>query len=199
MGSQYERTLVGVRYLPIMKRVKFILVLSLLSRCSSAPTDDMAACMQITNEDSASMATCCDYVIPFSNKTMTTCDKKETSGEMSKEFECVQDCLFSSDNVLGADKKFDPVAWRKHATNTISGDWKGVIANSGSNCEGFKKVLAQSMEKKCPTSESDVSFNCMTLQWYMNCPKSAWTSSESCEASKKKLMSCFGPIFENTS
>uniref|UniRef100_A0A0A9WEE4 Uncharacterized protein n=1 Tax=Lygus hesperus TaxID=30085 RepID=A0A0A9WEE4_LYGHE len=150
-----------------MRRVKLIVIFFVVNRCSSAPMDNMEACLQITDADSESMASCCNYTIPFTNETMMTCDKEATSGTMSKNFECVQDCLFSSDNVLGPDKKFDPIAWRKHATSTVSGDWREVIADSGSNCEDFKKVVGSSMEKKCPTSESDISFNCMTMQWYL--------------------------------
>nr|AXU25079.1 odorant-binding protein 14 [Cyrtorhinus lividipennis] len=179
-----------------MEAVFWAVALSVFGRALSAPTSQVSGCMALTPKDTDSVGTCCNFAAPFSNETLAKCGNEAVSDpKVPKQYECLQDCLFTTDAVVGADKKLDAAAWKQLVNKNVEGDWKEIVANSVDHCEGFKTAIQGKTENECSTTQNDILFNCMSIQWYLNCPKSAWTSSESCNESRKKFETCLGPLF----
>nr|QHI06956.1 odorant-binding protein 10 [Helopeltis theivora] len=172
-----------------MGRTLFIVLLFTSVGLSPASTVEEPRCANMTMHIIIGAVYCCPYRIPFSEAAIENCDKDHD------EFQCGDDCLLANDGLLGTDKRFNHSLWETHIKKVVHDpDWIDLMIGSPKSCSGFQPHLG--FEKYCE-SGADELFFCMSLHWYMNCPKSVKISSPLCENLKKKILPCFSSMFKN--
>nr|QHI06953.1 odorant-binding protein 7 [Helopeltis theivora] len=169
----------------------FVVLLSLFVVLIPGYAKEKSPCDDITDDNSRQMMDCCSIEIPFTLTTLQECEK----AIKTKQYQCEDDCLLDKDGIWGTDKKFNMDLWKEHIKKNVRNtEWANIMIDAPKNCSAFQKMAGS--QKECD-SGADTLLNCMSIQWYMRCPKSAQTATSFCESLKKKVLPCFTPMFKN--